>query len=70
MVTGLTAPKGRTMGHAGAVAGDGGASVEDKVKALEGAGVVVPVHPGEIGIVMREMLESRGWSQGEMKKEA
>ncbi|KIW50146.1 hypothetical protein PV05_11762 [Exophiala xenobiotica] len=57
MVTGRTAPKGRTMGHAGAIAG-GGSSVtaEDKVKAMQDAGIVVPVHPGEIGPVMKELL--------------
>jgi succinyl-CoA synthetase alpha subunit len=49
------------MGHAGAVAGEGGASAEDKVKALEGAGVVVPVHPGEIGTLMMELLETQDW---------
>lgn len=57
MVTGRTAPEGRTMGHAGAVAG-AGASAEEKVKALEAAGAAVPVHPGEIGWVMRGLLES------------
>ncbi|KAK5457163.1 hypothetical protein LTS15_004944 [Exophiala xenobiotica] len=57
MVTGRTAPKGRTMGHAGAISG-GGSSVtaEDKVKAMQDAGIVVPVHPGEIGPVMKELL--------------
>lgn len=59
MVTGRTAPKGRTMGHAGAVAG-GGASAEEKVRALEKAGAVVPVHPGEIGWVMKGLLEGFG----------
>ena len=44
------------MGHAGAVAG-GGASAEEKVRALEEAGAVVPVHPGEIGWVMKGLLE-------------
>ena len=60
MVTGRTAPKGRTMGHAGAVEGVGGASADDKIKALKSAGVVMPVHPGKIGTVMRELLERQG----------
>jgi succinyl-CoA synthetase alpha subunit len=57
MVTGRTAPKGRTMGHAGAISGGGSsATAEDKVKAMQDAGIVVPVHPGEIGSVMKELL--------------
>jgi succinyl-CoA synthetase alpha subunit len=61
MVTGLTAPEGRTMGHAGAISG-GGVSVtaEEKVRALERAGVIVPVHPGQIGGVMKELLAGLG----------
>ncbi len=38
----------------------GSASAEDKVKALEAAGVRIAVHPGEIGGLMRELLEERG----------
>lgn len=55
MISGRTAPKGRTMGHAGAISG-GGATAEDKVKAMQDAGVVIPVHPGEIGPIMRDLL--------------
>lgn len=58
MISGRTAPKGRTMGHAGAISG-GGATAEDKIKAMEAAGVVIPVHPGEIGPIMRELLGKR-----------
>lgn len=57
MVAGRTAPKGRTMGHAGAISGGSGVSAEDKVKAMEDAGIVVPVHPGEIGPVMRMLMK-------------
>lgn len=59
MVTGRTAPRGKMMGHAGAVAG-GGASAEEKVRALERAGAVVAVHPGEIGRLMKGILEEKG----------
>lgn len=38
----------------------GSASAEDKVKALEAAGVRIAVHPGEIGVLMRELLEEKG----------
>lgn len=35
----------------------GSASAEDKVKALEAVGVTIAVHPGEIGTLMRGLLE-------------
>lgn len=61
MVTGRTAPEGRTMGHAGAVSGGGGSlSAEDKVRAMQDAGIIVPVHPGEIGPVMKRLLQQAG----------
>ncbi|KAG6985292.1 succinate--CoA ligase [ADP-forming] subunit beta, hydrogenosomal [Physcia stellaris] len=66
MVTGRTAPRGKTMGHAGAVAG-GGASAEEKIRALERAGAVVAVHPGEIGRLMKEVLGEKG-VVGEIEK--
>ncbi|KAL9034138.1 MAG: hypothetical protein Q9180_005574, partial [Flavoplaca navasiana] len=59
MITGRTAPKGRVMGHAGAVAG-GIPTASDKIKALEDAGVTIAVHPGEIGDLMLAMLEREG----------
>ncbi|KAL9628621.1 MAG: hypothetical protein Q9204_005775, partial [Flavoplaca sp. TL-2023a] len=59
MITGRTAPKGRVMGHAGAVA-DGIPTASDKIKALEDAGVTIAVHPGEIGHLMRALLEREG----------
>ncbi|KAL8678771.1 MAG: hypothetical protein Q9186_004922 [Xanthomendoza sp. 1 TL-2023] len=59
MITGRTAPRGRVMGHAGAVAG-GSASADDKIRALESAGVTMAVHPGEIGTLMRGLLERDG----------
>ena len=68
MVTGRTAPKGRTMGHAGAIAG-GGPSAEEKVRALEAAGVKMAVHPGELGGLMRGLLEAEGVDVGESKRE-
>lgn len=58
MVTGRTAPKGRTMGHAGAVSGEG-TSAEDKARALEQAGAVLAVHPGEIGKIMKRLLRQK-----------
>ncbi|KAI4221665.1 MAG: hypothetical protein L6R36_006729 [Xanthoria steineri] len=59
MITGKTAPRGKVMGHAGAVAG-GFPTAYDKIRALEAAGVTIAVHPGEIGNLMRALLEKEG----------
>jgi succinyl-CoA synthetase alpha subunit len=56
MVTGRTAPPGRTMGHAGAISNSGSCTADDKVKAMRDAGIILPIHPGEIGRVMRKLL--------------
>ncbi len=48
-VAGLTAPKGRTMGHAGAIISAFGESASEKVEILSAAGVTVAEHPSEIG---------------------
>lgn len=48
-IAGLTAPKGKTMGHAGAIIeGSGASTAEAKIKALEDAGVKVASLPGEV----------------------
>lgn len=48
-VAGLTAPKGRTMGHAGAIISAFGESASEKVEILSAAGVTVSEHPSLIG---------------------
>lgn len=60
LVTGVTAPRNKTMGHAGAFLGPLDASAEKKIKAFERAGIVVLPHPGATGRVMRKLLEERG----------
>ena len=55
-IAGLTAPKGRTMGHAGAIISAFGESAEEKVEILKEAGAVVSVSPAGMGKTMAETL--------------
>jgi malate-CoA ligase subunit alpha len=48
-VAGLTAPKGRRMGHAGAIISAFGESADEKVVILQDAGVTVAPNPSELG---------------------
>lgn len=55
-VAGLTAPKGRTMGHAGAIISAFGESASEKVEILSAAGVTVARHPSDIGETIANVL--------------
>ncbi|MCX8253323.1 succinyl-CoA synthetase, NAD(P)-binding, alpha subunit [Beijerinckiaceae bacterium RH AL1] len=56
-VAGLTAPKGRRMGHAGAIISGAGDSAAEKAKIMEGFGLTVAPSPGELGSTMAKVLE-------------
>jgi len=53
-IAGKTAPPGKRMGHAGAIIEGGSGTAEDKIKALEVAGVQVASHPGEIAQMVKQ----------------
>ena len=55
-IAGLTAPKGRRMGHAGAIISAFGESASEKVEILRGAGVVVAPSPAELGVSVAKVL--------------
>ena len=56
-VAGLTAPKGRRMGHAGAIISGAGDSAAEKAKIMEGFGLTVAPSPGELGSTMANVLK-------------
>ncbi|MBI2936256.1 MAG: succinate--CoA ligase subunit alpha [Chloroflexi bacterium] len=59
LIVGATAPPGRRMGHAGAIITGKAATAAEKIKALEGAGARRIPTPGDIAMVMQQMLSRR-----------
>ncbi|HBQ36992.1 MAG TPA: succinate--CoA ligase subunit alpha [Rhodobacteraceae bacterium] len=55
-IAGLTAPKGRTMGHAGAIISAFGESASEKVEILNAAGVTVAENPAIIGETIARVM--------------
>jgi len=55
-IAGVTAPKGKRMGHAGAIISGGKGTAQDKFKALESAGVGVVTDLNLIGSELKELL--------------
>ncbi len=59
-IAGVTAPKGKRMGHAGAIISGGKGTAEEKFQAFEKAGIAYTRNPAELGKTMLDLLKSKG----------
>ena len=58
-IAGVTAPKGKRMGHAGAIISGGKGTAEEKFAAFERAGIAYTRSPAELGSTMLQVLKDK-----------
>lgn len=57
-IAGQTAPKGKRMGHAGAIISGGKGTAADKIEAMKSAGIAVAMSPADLGTTLQTALRA------------